>query len=112
MAPGKNIYAISCINVGVGPGGTTSMLARIAIGDYRGHVLLDTYVAPTMKVTDYRTQTTGIQPAHLCGRQAAPFITVQQHVDNIIKGHIIVRHSIWNDLSGRNLRVKDSVILA
>ncbi|ESK98005.1 nucleotide-binding protein frt1 [Moniliophthora roreri MCA 2997] len=99
MAPGKNIYAISCINVGVGPGGTTSMLARIAIVDYRGQVILDTYVAPTMKVTDYRTQTTGIQPVHLCGRQAAPFNTVQQHVANIIKGHIIVGHSIWNDLS-------------
>ncbi|KAJ3750513.1 ribonuclease H-like domain-containing protein [Lentinula detonsa] len=99
MAPTKQFYAISCINVGVGPGGTTSMLARIAIVDYRGNTIVDTYVAPTMKVTEYRTATTGIEPAHLSSRNAVAFNTVQQHVANIIKGHVLVGHSIWNDLS-------------
>ncbi|KAL0578730.1 hypothetical protein V5O48_003286 [Marasmius crinis-equi] len=121
----KQLYAMSCINVGVGPGGTTSMLARIAIVDFRGQVVLDTYVAPTMKastlfpcllgfptfsrssnpfeqVTDYRTATTGVDASHLSGRHAAHFNTVQQHVAGIIKGNIIVGHSIWNDLSGRS----------
>ncbi|KAJ8083916.1 hypothetical protein PM082_002683 [Marasmius tenuissimus] len=122
MAP-KQLYSISCINVGVGPGGTTSMLARIAIVDYRGQVVLDTYVAPTMKacthtpsmacssfsvvrsskpsvqVTDYRTATTGIDASHLSSRHAAPFNSVQQHVAGIIKGNILVGHSLWNDLS-------------
>ncbi|KAF9270144.1 hypothetical protein L218DRAFT_976090 [Marasmius fiardii PR-910] len=98
MAP-KQIYSISCINVGVGPGGTTSMLARIAIVDYRGQVVLEAYVAPTMKVSEYRTATTGIEPAHLSGKHALPFNTVQQHVANVIKGNILVGHSIWNDLS-------------
>ena len=33
--------------------------------DFRGQVVLDTYVCPTMPVTDYRTATTGIEVAHL-----------------------------------------------
>ncbi|KAF5375292.1 hypothetical protein D9758_000359 [Tetrapyrgos nigripes] len=96
----KQIFSISCINVGVGPGGTTSMLARIAIVDYRGQTVLDTYVAPTMKVTEYRTAQTGIEPGHLHGTNAVPFNAVQQMVANTIKGQILVGHSLWNDLSG------------
>ncbi|KAJ8501630.1 hypothetical protein ONZ45_g12077 [Pleurotus djamor] len=85
----ENIVAISCINVGVGPGGTTPTLAlvttsavstrrlliisllavllisRCAAVDYKGNVILDTYVAPTMQVSDYRTATTGIEAHHL-----------------------------------------------
>ncbi|KAK7468815.1 hypothetical protein VKT23_003315 [Stygiomarasmius scandens] len=75
------------------------MLARIAIVDFRGQTILDTYVQPTMKVTDYRTAQTGIEPQHLYGGNAAPFSTVQQHVASIIKGHVLVGHSLWNDLS-------------
>ncbi|KAG7450600.1 uncharacterized protein BT62DRAFT_927881 [Guyanagaster necrorhizus] len=95
----KHVYGISCINVGVGPGGTTSMLARIAIVDYQGQVVLDTYVAPTMRITEYRTTTTGIEAAHLSSKNAMPFNSVQQLVASIIKGHVLVGHSIWNDLS-------------
>lgn len=43
--------------------GTTT--SRVAICNYRGATLLDCYVLPTMAVTDYRTSTTGITPAHL-----------------------------------------------
>jgi hypothetical protein len=32
---------------------------------------------------------------------AVPFNIVQQHVANIIKGNVLVGHSLWNDLSGR-----------
>ncbi|KAK0208089.1 hypothetical protein DFS33DRAFT_411026 [Desarmillaria ectypa] len=101
----KHVYGISCINVGVGPGGTTSMLARIAIVDYQGQVVLDTYVAPTMRITEYRTTTTGIEAAHLSSKNAMPFNSVQQLVASIIKGHVLVGHSIWNDLSGTHLLV-------
>ncbi|KAG7099131.1 hypothetical protein E1B28_001003 [Marasmius oreades] len=75
------------------------MLARIAVVDYRGQVVLDTYVAPTMKVSEYRTVTTGIEPSHLSSKHALPFNSVQQHVASIIKGNILVGHSLWNDLS-------------
>ncbi|KAJ7596954.1 ribonuclease H-like domain-containing protein [Mycena floridula] len=97
MSP-KQIFAINCINVGVGPGGTTSMLARVAVVNYQGQTVLDTFVAPTMKITDYRTAVTGIDASHLASK-GIPFPQVQQHVANLIKGHVLVGHSIWNDLS-------------
>lgn len=74
MAPDTNsILSVSCINVGVGPGGTTNLIAlvgsvlellctqvhifsyalsrRIAIVDYRGATLFDKYVIPTTIVS-------------------------------------------------------------
>ncbi|THV05266.1 hypothetical protein K435DRAFT_895306 [Dendrothele bispora CBS 962.96] len=95
----KQVYAISCINVGVGPGGTTSMLARIVIVDFQGQTILDTYVQPTMKVTDYRTAQTGIESQHLYSRSAASFDAIQKYVANTIEGHILVGHNLWHDLS-------------
>ncbi|KAI0313506.1 hypothetical protein OF83DRAFT_527583 [Amylostereum chailletii] len=95
----EQILAISCVSVGVGPGGTTAMLARVAITDYRGNQLLDCYVAPTMTVSDFRTATTGIEPAHLSSPSAYPFGQIQKHVAGIIRDKVIVGHSLWNDLS-------------
>ncbi|KAJ7598355.1 ribonuclease H-like domain-containing protein [Mycena floridula] len=97
--PSKAVYTMSCITIGVGPGGTISMLARVAIADYQGQTVLDTYVIPTVKVTDYRTATTGIQPSYLSGSNAIQFSVVQEHVANLLKGNILVGHSLWNDLS-------------
>ena len=100
---------------------------RISIVNYTGEIVLDTYVAPTMPVTDYRTATTGISAEHLnsgwccCRISVAPhyiyscpvvyysaaalaFNTIQQHVANKIKGKIIVGHSLWNDLSGTSAK--------
>ncbi|KAI6047701.1 hypothetical protein EDC04DRAFT_2919286 [Pisolithus marmoratus] len=93
------ILALSCTNVGVGPGGTTAMLARVAIVDYKGDVILDTFVAPTMEVSDYRTTTTGIEPSQLLSPEIPSFDRVQQHVADHIKGKTIVGHSLWHDLS-------------
>ncbi|KAJ7579468.1 ribonuclease H-like domain-containing protein [Mycena floridula] len=97
--PSKSVYTMSCITIGAGPGGTISMLARVAIVDYQGQTVLDTYVVPTSNVTDYRTATTGIQPSHLSGGNAVQFSVVQEHVANLLKGNILVGHSLWNDLS-------------
>ncbi|KAI9461842.1 hypothetical protein HD554DRAFT_2027971 [Boletus coccyginus] len=93
------ILALSCSNVGVGPGGTTAMLARVSIVDFRGDVILDTFVAPTMQVSDYRTTTTGIEACHLLASDTPSFDRVQRHVADFIKGKIIVGHSLWHDLS-------------
>ncbi|KAJ7598343.1 hypothetical protein C8J56DRAFT_770482 [Mycena floridula] len=98
--PSKAVYTMSCITIGIGPGGTISMLARVAIADYQGQTVLDTYVVPTVNVTDYRTATTGIQPSYLSGSNAIQFSVVQEHVANLLKGNILVGHSLWNDLSG------------
>ncbi|KAH7883513.1 hypothetical protein F5I97DRAFT_1813689 [Phlebopus sp. FC_14] len=93
------ILALSCSNVGVGPGGTTAMLARVSIVDYRGNVILDTFVSPTMQVSDYRTATTGIGPSDLQSPNIPSFDRVQHLVADVIKGKVIVGHSLWHDLS-------------
>lgn len=75
------------------------MLARVVVVDYRGKVIFDKYVGPTMQVTDYRTSTTGITEAHLTSGNVWSFNAVQQYVANLIDGKVLVGHSIWNDLS-------------
>ncbi|KAI0033419.1 ribonuclease H-like domain-containing protein [Vararia minispora EC-137] len=95
----EDVVSISCSVVGVGPGGTTSMVARVAICDYRGQTILDLYVAPTMHVTDYRASITGIQPNQLASPPAYPFDQVQRIVANAIKNKVLVGHALYNDLS-------------
>lgn len=74
-----------------------------------------------MTVTDYRTSTTGITPAHLCSRKstvaftlrpqthhprkaaAVKFNEVQRNIADLIKDKVIVGHCLWNDLSGTYL---------
>ena len=51
--------------VGTGPEGDFSMLARCSIVNHHGNILYDTYVAPMDKITDFRTQISGITPRHL-----------------------------------------------
>ncbi|KAF8971410.1 ribonuclease H-like domain-containing protein [Flammula alnicola] len=100
MAPNaERFLSVSCINVGVGPGGTTNLLARIAIVDYRGATVFDKYVAPTTTVTDYRTTTTGITQAHLNSPDAWTFPMIQTYVSNFFRNKILVGHSLWNDLA-------------
>lgn len=57
--------AIDCEMVGVGEGGEDSILARVSIVNFHGHVLLDEYVKPREKVTDFRTHVSGIKYHHL-----------------------------------------------
>jgi RNA exonuclease 4 len=49
--------------VGVGPKGSEDFLARVSIVNYYGNVLLDAFVSPTQRVTDWRTKWSGIRPA-------------------------------------------------
>ncbi|KAL7285712.1 hypothetical protein ACG7TL_000817 [Trametes sanguinea] len=73
------------------------MVARVTLTDYRGTVLLDTYVRPTQPVCDYRTAQTGLQPHHLA--EAPVFIDVQRQVASIIKDKILVGYALWEFLS-------------
>ncbi|KAJ3765703.1 ribonuclease H-like domain-containing protein [Lentinula raphanica] len=100
----NRVHAIACVNVGTGPEGRIPMLARIAVVDFDGNSIIDTYVMPTAQVTDYRTATTGIQDVHLFSGNAVAFNDVQLHVANIIRDHILVGHSIWNDFSVLGMR--------
>ncbi|KAI7844376.1 hypothetical protein COHA_002174 [Chlorella ohadii] len=90
------VLAIDCEMVGVGPGGEQSALARVCIVNSAGNVLLDRYVRPKEKVTDFRTKVSGIRPSNL--RDAAPFEEVQRQVADLLKGRIVVGHAIANDL--------------
>ncbi|KAH8120274.1 ribonuclease H-like domain-containing protein [Phellopilus nigrolimitatus] len=91
--------ALGTICCGVGPGGSTSMVARVSLVNYRGSIVLDAYVRPTMPVTDYRTPTTGIEAKHLNSESAMHFNAVQSLIAEYIKGKILVGHSLWQDLS-------------
>lgn len=57
--------AIDCEMVGVGPEGEESALARVSLVNYNGAVLMDEYVKPQERVTDFRTAVSGITPKHL-----------------------------------------------
>ncbi|OZJ02887.1 hypothetical protein BZG36_03804 [Bifiguratus adelaidae] len=87
--------AIDCEMVGVGPEGKDSALARVSIVNFHGACLLDRYVKPMEKVTDYRTFVSGIEPKHI--KDAPHFSEIQKEVAKILKGRIIVGHAIRND---------------
>lgn len=96
----RDYVSLSCLCVGVGPGGTTSMLARVAIVSWFGTVQFEAFVSPgTHVVTDYRTSITGITEQDLSSPEALPFNTVQQRVAELIKGKVLIGHCLWNDLS-------------
>lgn len=75
----------------------TSVLARVSIVNLFGHPILDKYVAPPDKVTDYRTRYSGIRRRDLVN--AHDFETVQKEVANLIEGRIVIGHAIHNDFS-------------
>lgn len=89
--------AMDCEMVGVGPNGSESILARCSIVNWHGAVLLDTFVKPQEKVTDYRTWVSGVRAKDLKG--APSFAEVQEKVANLIKGRILVGHALHNDLN-------------
>lgn len=57
--------AIDCEMVGVGPEGSESTLARVSIVNYHGVIMLDRFVRPREKVTDYRTWVSGVREEDL-----------------------------------------------
>ena len=59
--------ALDCEMVGVGEYGQRSMVARVTLIDWYGHILMDEYIQPTETVTDYRTFVSGITEADLYG---------------------------------------------
>jgi RNA exonuclease 4 len=90
--------AIDCEMVGVGPDGVDSALARVSIVNYNGAVLLDCYVKPQEKVTDYRTHVSGIEPKHLESDESLTFKEAQFKTEAIIRNRILVGHAVYNDL--------------
>ncbi|KAF0991927.1 hypothetical protein HZS_6194, partial [Henneguya salminicola] len=93
----NKIVALDCEMVGVGCIGEESMLARVSCLNFEGNVIYDTFVAPSEPIFDYRTQFSGVIPSLLIG--APSFKEVQEKVASLIKGKIIIGHSLNNDLN-------------
>lgn len=49
--------------VGAGADASEDVLARVSLVNFYGNVLLDAYVTPTARVTDWRTKYSGIRPS-------------------------------------------------
>ncbi|KAJ3320631.1 3'-5' exonuclease [Boothiomyces sp. JEL0866] len=90
--------AIDCEMVGVGPNGSTSVLARVSIVNFHCQVLLDEYVQPVEYITDYRTKYSGITPK-LLKEKGKPFKQVQKMVAELLKDKIIIGHALKNDFA-------------
>lgn len=90
---GKYI-AMDCEMVGVAD--DMSVLARVSIVNYHGHVVYDTYVRPKEKVTDWRTWVSGVKSFHM--RDAPSFEKVQAEVAKILDNRVLVGHAVHNDL--------------
>ena len=54
------VIALDCEMVGVQ--GNSDALARVSIVNYNGHVLMDKYVIPEKRITDFRTWVSGVSP--------------------------------------------------
>ena len=57
--------------VGVGPDASESVLARVSIVNYHGAIILDRFVRPREKVTDYRTWVSGVREEDLRNGECA-----------------------------------------
>lgn len=92
---GKYI-AIDCEMVGVGPPPhLESALARVSVVNYNAEQVYDSYVKPQEEVTDWRTHVSGIQPKHML--HARSLEEVQADIAALLKGRIVVGHSVRGD---------------
>ena len=81
--------------VGLGHLGAESALARVSLVNYHGHIVLDTFVAPRERVTDWRTWVSGVREEDILG--APSFEEVQKKVAALTEGKVMVGHAIEND---------------
>jgi len=89
------VIGMDCEMVGVGHAGSDSILARVSIVNHFGQPVYDKFVANTERVTDYRTEVSGIRPQDLKG--APDFKTVQKEVSELLTGRILVGHALKHD---------------
>lgn len=75
--------------------GNVYALARCSIVNYNGHALYDKFIRPQQKVTNFLTKVSGITPAKL--RTAETFDKAREEILNIMKGRIIVGHTLKSD---------------
>lgn len=81
--------------VGTGPNGSESSLARVSIVNYHGYQVVDTFVLPKERVTDWRTWVSGVRPRDMVG--AKTFEEVMEMVAKLVEGKILIGHAVEND---------------
>ena len=75
------------------------LLAEVAIVDWNYNTVYHTYVQPSGKVLDYRTEVSGITSEQLTPRSGArSFSRVQKEVFTILQGATLIGHALENDL--------------
>ncbi|XP_026759479.2 uncharacterized protein LOC113518710 [Galleria mellonella] len=89
--------AMDCEMVGVGSDGNDHMLARVSLVNKFGDCIYDKYVKAREEVTDYRTNVSGIRREDLLNGE--DFTVVQKEVAELIRGRVLVGHSLKSDLS-------------
>jgi RNA exonuclease 4 len=94
----QRYVALDCEMVGVGTTGRQSALARASLTDWDGNVLMDSFVQVSAKVTDFRTQYSGVEPKHLKSKEALTIEECRQAVTRLLNGRILVGHALKNDL--------------
>ena len=72
------------------------LFLSVCIVNEHGAVLLDTHVAQTEKVTDWRTRVSGVRPADVA--TAPPPGAVRATVASLAHGRVLVGHAITHDL--------------
>ena len=91
-------FALDCEMVGVGTDGSESAVARVAVINWDGKVVLDRYVRPDRPVTDYRTHVSGVRAADVESKGALSLEVCRKEVGNMLKGKILIGHALENDL--------------
>jgi len=99
----QNVVALDCEMVGVGPQGVRSALARVSIVDSEGVVLMDRYVLPREKITDYRTHITGISAATLKRPGVLREEVAIEKAAALLSGKVVVGHAVANDFQALTL---------
>mmetsp|Transcript_41002 Transcript_41002/g.80684 ORF Transcript_41002/g.80684 Transcript_41002/m.80684 type:complete len:327 (+) Transcript_41002:113-1093(+) len=94
----ENYVGLDCEMVGTGANGKRSVLARACLVDYDGAVIYDAFVKVDERVTDFRTQFSGVRPKNLKGGGAVTFADCCTKVAGLLKGKVLVGHALKNDL--------------
>lgn len=90
--------ALDCEMVGIGTDGKKSALARVSLVDWSGEEILDSFVKVPIRVTDFRTHVSGIEPKHIKDSTAMEVEKCRELVASLLKDKILVGHALSNDL--------------
>ncbi|KAG8691926.1 hypothetical protein FRC11_004855 [Ceratobasidium sp. 423] len=101
----SEVIALNTQYVGIGAGGSVPMLARVSFIDYRGHVVYDKFVIPSQAGKSHSTAWNPRNQEDLVGPDAVSFSDAQAMAAHLLRGRIVVGHSLWLDLQASSWHV-------